>query len=239
MQEPSADSCRRRLACDLGIAYSRMYSLYTRGSPCLHAALLREMQHLARQRRPGHDEGAPVAAPLSNRARATATESLTARLIRKARSKSKHCHGVTACGLMGRSFKPLDEAGAFYGKSLLERANRVASVAVEATKAAEAAEGSPSGRVRLSQSLLESSLAWHLYAPKGAVYADASAPLARRLLCGILSVLESSASLSLTLSLLGRLSLNSTAQCQLCGLRFSEFSEFSLSVPLLRSEMTH
>eukprot|EP00439_Symbiodinium_sp_Y106_P069566 s4395_g11.t9 len=68
------------------------------GSPCLHAALLREMQHLARQRRPGHDEGAPVAAPLSNRARATATESLTARLIRK--------------------------AGAFYGKSLLERANR-------------------------------------------------------------------------------------------------------------------
>ncbi|CAE7029934.1 MSH4 [Symbiodinium sp. CCMP2592] len=146
------------------------------GSPCLHAALLREMRHLARQGRPAHDEGAPFeAAPVSSEgAHAAATESLTARLIRK--------------------------AGAFHGKSLLERAKRVASLASLATKAAEAAEIGEGERLkqeRRLQSFLESSLAWHLYAPPRH---DASAPLARRLLCGILAVYESSTSLQITLS---------------------------------------
>lgn len=119
------------------------------GSACLQAALRREMR-LARQRRPRRDAMDPRLAPRDAAPMPKApTESLRARLIRKARS--------------------------FYGKSLIQRAQRIAKAAEEATKAAP-----------LSQRTFESSLAWHLFAPKEG--AEASSELVRRLLRGILAL---------------------------------------------------
>ena len=151
--------------------------LDSRGSACLQAALRREMR-LARQRRPRRDAMDPRLAPRDAAPMPKApTESLRARLIRKASRRAQ---------LYWRLFDPtLFQARSFYGKSLIQRAQRIAKAAEEATKAAP-----------LSQRTFESSLAWHLFAPKEG--AEASSELVRRLLRGILALPSSLSPLSTT-----------------------------------------